>query len=418
MKIQQIVAREIYDSRGLPTVECDVILEDGFVSTASVPSGASRGAYEAYELRDGGTRLLGKGVRQAINNIRTLIAPVLVDQEINALLMDEKILQLDDSVNKERLGANATLAVSIALFRAHAHAEGVELYEFLAWMCGSQEVSLPMPFFNLINGGLHSGNGLRIQEFLAIPVGAQSISQSMELCSTLYYELRALLQQYERGIAVGDEGGFASYFEQDVEALDFLLEAMMRTDTKEEGLFGIGLDVAASQFWDPKTGKYNWNGKIMTNDELIDFYAAVAEQYPLYLIEDGLAEDDWEGWEKLVKAIGNSVHIVGDDLFTTNISRLTRGIQQGAASAVVIKPNQVGTVTQTLEAIMLCKRNNMGVIISHRSGETEDTFIADLAVGTMAGNIKAGACCRGERIAKYNRLLRIEDILLKELKET
>lgn len=418
MKIQQIVAREIYDSRGLPTVECDIILEDGFVSTASVPSGASRGSHEAFELRDGGTRLLGKGVKHAINNIHTIIAPVLVDQEINALLMDEKILELDGTLNKERLGANATLAVSIALFRAHAHAEGVELYEFLAWMCGSQEVSLPMPFFNLINGGLHSGNGLRIQEFLAIPVGAHSIAQSMELCSTLYYELRSLVQEYERGIAVGDEGGFASYFEQDVEALDFLLEAMMRTDTKEEGLFGIGIDVAASQFWNPKKGTYNWNGKVMTSDQLIDFYSAVAEQYPLYLIEDGLAEDDWEGWEKLVKAIGNSVHIVGDDLFTTNISRLTRGIQQGAASAVVIKPNQVGTVTQTLEAIMLCKRNNMGVIISHRSGETEDTFISDLAVGTMAGNIKAGACCRGERIAKYNRLLRIEEILLKELKET
>ncbi len=415
MKIAKLVAREILDSRGLPTVECDLILEDGQIATASVPSGASTGTHEALELRDGEKRLMGKGVTKAIENIETKIAPFFIGQELNASSLDQILIEIDGTPNKENLGANATLPVSIALFKAQAQQEQVELFEVIAWVYGHEMISLPMPMFNVINGGAHADNNLLIQEFMVVPVGSQNYRQSIEAGIAFTQDLKEVLKKKGKSTAVGDEGGFASQFEDEIDALNCIMEALVNFDKREPNVFAIALDVAATQFYDPKTKLYNWHGEHVSSDELIEYYETLAKYFPFYSIEDGLAEDDWDGWVAMTQKLGDKMQIVGDDIFVTNTARIAQGIELGAANAVLIKPNQVGTVTETLQAIQLCKEQGLGTIISHRSGETTDTFIADLAVGTSAGQIKAGGCMRGERTAKYNRLLRIEDTLLRNL---
>lgn len=412
MKIVEIIAREIYDSRGWPTVQCDIILDDDSIVSASVPAGLSRSKYESRELRDGGKRLWGMGVLKAIDNIENVIAPELVGQEVHALDMDFKMIEIDGTPDKSHLGANAILAVSMALYRAHAHAEGVELYELIAYICGAESVTLPFPLLNVINGGLHSDSGLGIQEFMIVPVGAADFRSSLELSVTVFHELKNVLKKHGKSTAVGDEGGFAPHFRNYFEALDILMEVLDKVDAGEDGKCVIGLDVAASQLYDHTFGLYQWGDRKITTNELIGEYEALINQYPIYSIEDGLDEDDWAGWQSLTAILESKAQVVADDIFATNIHRIARGIEEKVSTGVIIKPNQVGTITETLQAIRECKESDLNTIVSHRSGETEDTFIADLAVGASVGQIKAGGCCRSERLAKYNRLLEIEDTLM------
>jgi enolase len=417
MKITRLIAREIYDSRGIPTVECELTLDNDVTVSASVPSGASVGKHEAHELRDGGKRLSGKGVIKAVDAIEQIIAPALRGKELVAPELDQLLIALDGTPNKKKLGANAILAVSIALYRAQAVQEEAELYELLAWVIGHEMVALPVPMFNLINGGAHADNNLRIQEFMIVPLGAPSYRESLEYGVTFAHELAAVLKKAGKQIVYGDEGGLACDFEDEVEALNYLMDVLVKFEKKGKQKFGIALDVAASQFYDVKKGLYQWGDDLVKADELITFYQQLIAHFPIYSIEDGLAEDDWKGWAMLTKELGSQVQLVGDDLFATNIKRIAQGIELGAANAVLIKPNQIGTVTETMQAIQYCKSNGLNTIISHRSGETTDAFIADLSVGTAAGQIKAGGCCRGERMAKYNRLLTIEDRLMRSLME-
>lgn len=412
MKIAQIVAREIYDSRGWPTIQCNLVLEDGMVITSSVPSGLSRSRHEAYELRDGGKRLWGKGVYKAIENIEEVIAPSLIGKTPNGPTMDITMLDLDGTSDKSNLGANSILAVSMAVYKAQAYNEQIQLYELLAYLCGAETITMPFPQFNLINGGLHSNNKMQIQEFLVVPVGCQYFRTAMELGVTIFHELKNVLSKHGKSIAVGDEGGFAPQATTDLEALTYLHEAIERVNGSEEANCLIAVDFAASQFYDRTSGLYTWQGKHLTSAQLIEVYEELVDEYPIYSIEDPLAEDDWEGWKLITKKLGDEIQIIGDDLYATNFFRIEKGIQDKASTAAIIKPNQIGTITETLQAIQLCKNNNMNMVVSHRSGETNDTFIADLAVGSSAGQIKAGGCSRGERLAKYNRLLEIEDGLL------
>ncbi|MBA3954213.1 phosphopyruvate hydratase [Candidatus Dependentiae bacterium] len=418
MKITRISGREVYDSRGWPTVQCELFLENGDSVLSYVPSGVSTGIYEALELRDGGKRLMGKGVLKAIENIETLIAPVLVGHEPHGMEMDLKLLELDGTTDKSRLGANALLAVSMAIFKAEAHSEKLELYELIAYYMGSDSVSLPFPMLNVINGGMHAYNKLRIQEFMIIPVGAPTFRSAFEAATLVYHELKALLIKKNKSTAVGDEGGFAAAFESDAEALDVLLEAIEAASAHSSVGCIIGLDVAASQYYNSTTQLYSWQNQQLTSDEMIDYYKKLVDTYPIYSIEDGLSEEDWSGWIRMTKALENKIQIVGDDLFVTNPYRIAQGGIDHAATSVIIKPNQIGTITETLQAIKLCKDTNLATIVSHRSGETEDTFIADLAVGASVGQIKAGACRGSERLAKYNRLLTIEDTLAFSLLDT
>lgn len=415
MKIERIIAREIYDSRGYPTIECDMELEDGIFVTASVPSGRSRGVHEAIELRDGGDRLMGQGVLKAIDNIEQIIAPALINKEPDLITMDIMMLEMDGTDNKSVLGANAMLAVSTVLLKAQAAVEALEPFELLAHLCGLDSIALPLPMFNMINGGAHAHNNLRIQEFLVVPVDVPSFRVAMESAATLYHELGSLLLRDKKFLAVGDEGGFSTMFKNDIEALDYLVEAIEQCKGKTKGSFVLALDVAASQFYNKDTQKYDWFGKHMSSEQMISFYEKLIKKYPIYSIEDGLSEHDVDAWKMMTQTLINKVQLVGDDIFVTNAERIWKGIEQGIGTAVIIKPNQVGTITETLQAIKLCKENGMNVIVSHRSGETNDTFIADLAAGTSAGHIKAGGLSRGERMAKYNHLLRIEDELVLNL---
>ena len=412
MKIVELAAREIFNSRGMPTIECEIVLEDGRSVTASVPTGTSCGEGEAIELRDGGSRLMGKGVRKAVEIIETIIAPVLIGQAPHLVAMDELILKLDGTENKSKLGANTLLVVSIAVCKAQALAERVELYELIAYLCGYDVVGLPYPMFNMINGGVHASNNLQIQEFMIMPVGVPTFRSAMDVAATFYQTLKEILLQEGKDVSVGDEGGFAPDFENDMQALDYLMEARELVQIDNGGSIMIALDVAASQFYNRRTQEYNWQGNSCSSSEMIDWYKNLVEKYPIYAIEDGLSEHDWDGWEKLTVELGSRIQIVGDDIFVTNLERIRDGIERNVANAVLIKPNQVGTVTETLQAIMLSKEHNRNVIISHRSGETNDSFIADLAVGMSAGQIKAGGLSRGERMVKYNRLLQIETQLL------
>jgi enolase len=411
MKIKHIMAREIFDSRGWPTVQCEIVLDNGQSVSASVPSGKSVGSYEALEIRDGGTRLLGRGVLKAVENIEQVLGPQFIGLEPNGIEMDLKIIEIDGSSDKSRLGANATLALSMALYKAEALADGIELYELMAYFMGADSVRLPFPMINIINGGVHANNNLSIQEFMIVPVGAASFRAAFEAGVMVYYELGEILKSQGKSIAVGDEGGYASYFDSDIEALEVLTQAIEQSNKRHSSSCIIALDVAANQIYDATTKLYKLGTEFLTADELIDFYQELVDKYPIFSIEDGLAESDWENWQKMTKRLAGKIQIVGDDIFATNIYRVAQGIIDEVASSVIIKPNQAGTVTEALQAIKLCKARNINTIGSHRSGETEDTFIADLAVGASLGQIKAGACCRSERLAKYNRLLAIEDAL-------
>lgn len=410
MKIQDIHAREIFDSRGIPTIECDLFLSDGAMFTASVPSGISRGMYEAVELRDGGERLMGLGVQKAVRMIDEIIAPMFVDRAPDLVTFDLEMLDMDQTLNKSHLGANAILAVSMAICRAQAYTEDLDLYEFIAHISNYPSIALPCPMFNMLGGGLHADNNFPVQELLVVPTKEHSFGQALETGVTIYHTLKKILQSKGKITAVGYEGCFVPHFTDLNEACDTLLEAIYKSGRGDNVM--IGLDVASSHLYNVETGLYTWFGKQLSSDELIEWYSSFASRYPIYSIEDGLAQADWNGWSALKKKIGSYVKLIGDDLFVTDPQRIWNGIENDCATSVLIKPNQIGTITETLQAIALCKDNAWDVVVSHRSGETNDSFIADLAVGVSAGHIKAGGCARGERMAKYNRLLDIESDLL------
>ncbi len=414
LAIDKIVAREILDSRGNPTVECDVLLEDGSLGTAAVPSGASTGEHEALEMRDGDkSRYLGKGVRKAVINIEETIAPELAGMDgLDQVLIDQTMLELDGTPNKSRLGANAILGVSMATARAAAQALLVPLYRYLG---GAYARLLPMPMMNILNGGSHAPNNVDIQEFMVVPVGADTFAEALRMGSEVFHHLKKVLSGRGLVTSVGDEGGFAPNLKDNDEAIAVILEAIEAAGYSPGEDVALALDAAASEFY--QDGKYIFHksdGREMSAAELVDLYADWVERYPLVSIEDGLAEDDWAGWTLMNDKLGQQVQIVGDDIFVTNPERLATGIEQGCANSILIKLNQIGTVTETLACIDLAKRNGYTQVVSHRSGETEDTFIADLAVAMSTGQIKTGSLCRSERICKYNRLLRIEE----ELEET
>jgi enolase len=406
--IETIVAREILDSRGRPTVEAEVHLLSGVVGMAQVPSGASTGTFEAHELRDNDrSRYGGKGVLKAVQNINETIAPNLSQMDaINQELLDRTMIELDGSPNKSHLGANAILAVSLAAARAGSELLGLPLYRYLG---GPLANLLPVPLMNVINGGAHASNNVDFQEFMIVPIGAPSFREALRWGAEVFAALSKVL--YDKGLltGVGDEGGFAPNLESNQAALELLMLAIEKAGYKPGEEIALALDVAASEFY--KEGQYIYDSAAHAPTDLIDYMAGLVSQYPIVSIEDGLHEEDWQHWQLLTEKIGKSVQLVGDDLFVTNTSRLQKGIEQKAANAILIKLNQIGSLTETLETINLATRNGFRSIISHRSGETEDTTIADLAVATRAGQIKTGSLCRSERVAKYNRLLRIEDEL-------
>ena len=405
-KIISVKGYELFDSRGNPTVGARVETESGAVGFSVVPSGASTGKYEAVELRDGGKRLCGKGVRLAVKNINSLIAPTLMGMDVSApQKADKAILELDGTEDKRRLGANAVLAVSVALYKAAAEDKGVPLYRYFAGEYG--EITMPLPMMNILNGGAHASNNIDIQEFMIKPIVTSSFSESMEICAEIFHTLKKLLAEKGRATAVGDEGGFAPDLSGNEEAIELIVEAIEKAGYSTDRV-KLCLDVAASE-WAEGNGYFlPKSKKRLTRDELISYLCELSRKYPICSIEDGLCEEDLEGTAELTKRLGEAVQIVGDDLFVTNKKRLQEGIEAGAANAILIKPNQIGSVSETLEVIRLAKEKGYKTVISHRSGDTEDTFIADLAAGVSAGQIKTGAPCRSERTAKYNRLLFIE----------
>ena len=415
-KIKKIHARQIMDSRGNPTIECDIELECGAFGRAAVPSGASTGTFEALELRDGGTSYMGKGVLTAVKNVNEIIAPALIGLDASQqTALDERMLALDGTPNKDKLGANAILSVSLALAHAVANARHIPLYRYLANIYGNANPDvLPRPMMNIINGGAHADNGLDAQEFMIIPNGAESEVQAIRMGAEIFHNLKKILKSGHNSTNVGDEGGFAPNFNTCQEALDTIIAAIRSAGYEPGRQVSIGLDVASSEFY--SNGIYKFEGRELTSDEMISFYEQLISDYPIISIEDALAEEDWDGWKKLTEKIGNRCQLVGDDLFVTNPSRLQRGIKNGVANAILIKVNQIGSLTETLNTIRMAQNANYGVIISHRSGETEDTTIADLAVATNAGQIKTGSMSRTDRMAKYNQLIRIEEELDKSAK--
>lgn len=415
-EIKSVHARQIMDSRGNPTIECDVKLSGGAFGRAAVPSGASTGSFEALELRDGGNAYMGKGVMTAVKNVNEIIAPAIIGMPANdQTALDEKMLALDGTANKEKLGANAILAVSLAAARAAAEQSGVPLYKYIANVYGNENPCvLPRPMMNIINGGAHADNGLDAQEFMIIPNGAKNEADAIRMGSEIFHHLKKILKSGGNSTNVGDEGGFAPNFHSCAQALDTIIAAIRDAGYIPGDQVSIGLDVASSEFY--ADGVYNFEGKKLSSDQMIEFYEKLIAQYPIISIEDALAEEDWDGWRKLTDAIGKKCQLVGDDLFVTNPARLHRGINASVANAILIKVNQIGTLTETLRAIKMAQDAKYGVIISHRSGETEDTTIADLAVATNAGQIKTGSMSRTDRMAKYNQLLRIEEELDKSAK--
>lgn len=408
--ITEVYAREILDSRGNPTIEVEVCLEDGSVGRAAVPSGASTGAHEAVELRDDDkNRYLGKGVTKAVDNVNDVIAEALIGLEATRQVeIDEMLIRLDGTPNKGKLGANAILGVSMAVAKAAAASVGLPLYLYLG---GVYAQELPVPMMNILNGGQHADNNVDIQEFMIMPVGAASFSEALRMNAEIYHGLKALLNAKGMGTGLGDEGGFAPNLKSNEEAIEVILEAVKKAGYKPGEDIMIALDVAASEFY--KDGKYQMEGEglVKTSNQMVDYLAALCEKYPIVSIEDGLAEDDWKGWKALTKKLGTKVQLVGDDLFVTNEERLLEGIKNDTANAILIKVNQIGTLTETFNAIETAKRAGYTCIISHRSGETEDTTLADIAVAVNAGQIKTGAPARTDRVAKYNQLLRIEEDL-------
>ncbi|MEB3336157.1 MAG: phosphopyruvate hydratase [Leptolyngbyaceae bacterium] len=406
--IDFLLAREILDSRGRPTIEAEVHLINGAVGLAQVPSGASTGSFEAHELRDGDSgRYGGKGVMKAVQNVEAVIAPKLLGMDaVNQIVLDRIMIELDGSPNKANLGANAILAVSLAAAKASAEALRLPLYRYLG---GPLANLLPVPLMNVINGGAHADNNVDIQEFMIVPIGAPSFREALRWGAEVFTALSQVLKAKGLLTGVGDEGGFAPNLESNQAALDLLVAAIEKAGYKPGEQVALALDVAASEFY--KDGQYTYDGAAHSPVELIDYLSGLVDKYPIISIEDGLHEDDWAHWQLLTQKLGDRVQLVGDDLFVTNPTRLQKGIEQKAANAILIKLNQIGSLTETLEAIDLATRNGFKSVISHRSGETEDTTIADLSVATRAGQIKTGSLCRSERVAKYNRLLRIEDEL-------
>jgi len=413
LKIESVKAREILDSRGNPTVEAEVYLNDGSVGRASVPSGASTGIFEACELRDGeAERYLGKGVRKAVQHVNGEIAQALMGHDaLDQAGIDHRLIELDGTANKGRLGANAILAVSLAAAKAAAASLGIGLYRYIG---GSNARMLPVPMMNILNGGAHAANNIDIQEFMIMPVSADSWAEALRRCAEVFHALKGVLK--DRGIpasGVGDEGGYAPNLKKDEDALAAIMEAVERAGYTPGEDFMIAIDAAASEWFEEETGLYHLpkSGRRMDRRQMAAMWKRLAEKYPIISLEDGMGETDWEGWAMLTKAIGKKVQLVGDDLFVTNVQRLSQGIEKGVGNAILIKVNQIGTLTETLDAIHMANRAGYPAIISHRSGETEDTTIADLAVAVNAGQIKTGAPSRSERVAKYNQLLRIEEEL-------
>jgi enolase len=413
MEIVKVTGREILDSRGNPTVEADVYLADGTIGRAAVPSGASTGEHEAVELRDEEKgRYLGKGTKKAAENISKVISPALASVDAaDQSLVDRKMLALDGTPNKGKLGANAILAVSMAVARASAESEATPLYRYLG---GVNARVLPVPMMNVINGGAHADNSVDVQEFMVVPVGAKSFSEALRMGTETFHNLKSVLKKKGYSTAVGDEGGFAPSLKSNEEALEVLIEAIEKAGYKAGEQIGIALDPASSEFYDKEKKKYIFkksDKSEKTADEMVQFWSNWVSKYPILSIEDGMAEDDWDGWKKLTDTLGKKIQIVGDDLFVTNSERLQKGIEKGVGNSILVKVNQIGSLTETLEAMRLAANAGYTSIVSHRSGETEDAFIADLAVATNAGQIKTGSASRTDRIAKYNQLLRIEEEL-------
>ena len=406
-KIKKVWALEILDSRGNPTVRAGVELEDGSRGWANAPSGASTGVHEAHELRDGDkARYGGKGVLQAVENVRgPLRAAVAGLDARDYQAVDQALLDADGTRSKEKLGANAILALSLASARAGAASAGEPLWR---WLCPRAEKVLPVPMMNILNGGAHAANNVDIQEFMIIPRNMPSFPEGLRRCAEVYHALGAILRERKLAAGVGDEGGFAPNLSSDEEALELILQAISRAGYRPGEEMALALDAAASE-WAQEGGVYRTpkGGKVYTREQLVDYWAGLAAKYPILSLEDGAAEDDWQGWQLLTRRLGERMQLVGDDLFVTNIRRLKRGLEEGAANAILIKPNQIGTLTETLQAVELAQQKGWGAVMSHRSGETEDPIIADLAVATGCGQIKSGAPCRSERVAKYNRLLEI-----------
>jgi len=414
LKIKKVEAIEVLDSRGNTTVQAKVILEDNSCGTAIVPSGASTGSFEAVELRDNDTnRYMGKGVLKAVENVNTIIAKELEGENVfEQEKIDKKLIELDGTENKSKLGANATLGVSLAVARAATKSLGLELYQYIG---GINAKTLPLPMMNILNGGKHAGNTVNIQEFMIMPKSAPNFAEGLRMCTEIYHTLKKVLKDKKLSIGIGDEGGFAPNLSSDEEALELIIEAVQKAGYKPKEDIVLALDIASTEMYEEakkigENGKYYfWKTKqLKTVDEMIDYLQNLTEKYPIVSIEDGLAEEDWDGWKKLNERLGKKIQLVGDDLFVTNINRLKKGVEEKSCNSILIKLNQIGTLTETLETIEYAKKHGFTTVISHRSGETEDTTIADLAVAVNAGQIKTGAPARTDRVAKYNRLLNIE----------
>lgn len=416
LAIKSIKALEVFDSRGNPTVQVEVVTDGGFTGVAMVPSGASTGSFEAVELRDNEEdRLMGKGVTKAVNNVNKKIAKVLLDANVyDQTKIDETLINLDGTDDKGNLGANATLGVSIACAKAAANSLGMCLYKYLG---GVNAKKLPTPMMNILNGGKHSDNNISIQEFMIMPIGGETFRRKLEMGVEVYHTLKKVLKQKGYSVAVGDEGGFAPNLKNEEEAIEVIIEAITKSGYVPGIDVALSLDIASTEMYEEakkkgKDGYYFWKTDILkTKEEMIEYLEDLVNKYPIISIEDGLAEEDWESWKKLTEKLGDKIQLVGDDLFVTNVKRLQKGINNKVANSILIKPNQIGTITETLDAIELAKKNGYTAVVSHRSGETEDTTIADIAVATNVGQIKTGAPCRTDRMAKYNRLLNIEEEL-------
>ena len=410
--IEDVIAREVLDSRGNPTVEVEVLLEDGSTGRAIVPSGASTGVHEAVELRDGDeSRYLGKGTLKAVANVNDIIAEEVIGWEATDQTgLDKMLIELDGTENKGKLGANAILGVSMAVARAAAESCGLPLFQYMGGMNGKL---LPVPMMNILNGGAHADNSVDIQEFMVMPVGAHSFREALRMGAETFHNLKKILKGKGLNTAVGDEGGYAPDLNTNEEAIQVIIEAIEKAGYEPGKDIRIALDVAASEFYDEDAKLYRLTGEGVdrTSEEMVEYYKMLCDKYPVISIEDGLAEDDWEGWKMMTKALGDKIQLVGDDLFVTNTKRLEKGIEEGAANSILIKVNQIGTLTETFDAIEMAKKAGYTAVVSHRSGETEDTTIADIVVGLNAGQIKTGSASRTDRIAKYNQLLRLEELL-------
>ena len=415
IEIENIQALEVLDSRGNPTIQVEVSLEGGYTGTALVPSGASTGSFEAVELRDNDkTRFFGKGVQKAVENVNKKIAKKIIGMNAyDQRKIDKELILLDDTLNKSNLGANAILGVSLAVAKASANSLDMELYQYLGGINGSE---LPIPMMNILNGGKHSDNNINIQEFMIMPIGSITFAERLKRGVEVYHTLKRVLKEKGYSVAVGDEGGFAPDLKNEEEALDVIVEAIKKAGYEPGKEIALALDIASTEMYEEaqkigKIGYYFWKSDILkTKEEMIKYIEDLCNKYPIISVEDGLAEEDWESWKKITNDLGDKIQLVGDDLFVTNIKRLERGIKENIANAILIKPNQIGTLTETLSTIKMAKQNGYRTVISHRSGETEDTTIADLAVAVNAGQIKTGAPCRTDRVAKYNRLLNIENM--------